>query len=38
MMEDMKSYFDRIDVKLSVFIDLKGIARWARTMPAVVED
>jgi hypothetical protein len=38
MMEDMKSHFDRIGIKLSGFIDLKGIARWARTIPAVVED
>jgi hypothetical protein len=38
MIEDMKSYFDRIEVKLSGFIDLKGIARWAKTTPIVVKD
>jgi len=38
MIEDMKSYFDRIGVKLSGFIDLKGIAQWAKTIPIVVED
>ena len=36
--EDMKSYFDRRGVKLSGFIDLKGIAQWAKTMPIVVKD
>ena len=38
MIEDMKSYFDRIGVKLSGFIDLKGIAQWAKTVSLVVED
>jgi hypothetical protein len=38
LMEDMKSYFERIGIRLSGFIDLKGIAQWARTMPVVVED
>jgi len=38
MVEDMKSYFDRIGVKLSGFVDLKGIAQWARTLPNVVEN
>ena len=38
MIEDMKSYFDRKGVKLSGFIDLKGIAQWAKTVPIVVEN
>ena len=38
MIEDMKSYFGRLGVKLSGFIDLKGIAQWAKTMPIIVED
>jgi hypothetical protein len=37
IVEDMKSYFERIGVKLNGFIDLKGIAQWARTIPVVVE-
>lgn len=36
--EVMKSYFDRMGVKLSGFIDLKGIAQWAKTIPAIVKD
>jgi hypothetical protein len=38
MIEDMKSYFNRRGVKLSGFIDLKGIAQWTKTMPIVVKD
>ena len=38
IVDDMRSYFERIGVKTSGFIDLEGIARWARTMPIVVED
>ena len=38
MMDTMKSYFDRIGVKLTGFIDLEGIAQWARTLPAIIED
>lgn len=38
IIDDMKSYFDRIGVKLSGFIDLKGIAQWAKTVPIVVEN
>jgi hypothetical protein len=38
IMDDMRSYFERIGVKTSGFIDLEGIAQWARTMPIVVED
>ena len=38
IVEDMRSYFERIGMKLTGFIDLKGIARWARTMPTVIED
>ena len=38
MIEDMKSYFGRLGVKLSGFIDLKGIAQWAKTIPAIVKD
>jgi hypothetical protein len=38
IIEDMKSHFDRIEAKLSRFIDLEGIAQWARTIPIVVED
>jgi hypothetical protein len=38
IIEDMKSYFDRLGVRLYGFIDLKGIAQWAKTMPIVVED
>lgn len=37
LVEDMKSYFGRIGVKLSGFIDLKGITQWARAMPKIVE-
>ena len=37
IVEDMRPYFERIGVKLSGFIDLKGIAQWARTLPVVVE-
>jgi Domain of unknown function (DUF4332) len=37
IVEDMRSYFERIGVKLAGFIDLKGIAQWARTIPVVVE-
>lgn len=37
IIEDMRSYFERIGVKLTGFIDLKGIAQWARTIPVVVE-
>ena len=36
--EVMKSYFDRIGVKLSGFIDVKGIAQWTKTIPAIVKD
>jgi hypothetical protein len=36
--EVMKSYFGRMGVKLSGFIDLKGIAQWAKTIPAIVKD
>ncbi len=36
--EVMKSYFDRMGIKLSGFIDLKGIAQWAKTIPAIVKD
>lgn len=35
--EDMKSHFDRIGLKLSGFIDLDGIAEWAKTIPKIVE-
>ena len=38
MIEDMKSYFNRIGVKVSGFIDLKGIAQWVKNMPIVVKD
>lgn len=38
IMEDMRSYFEGIGVKLSGFIDLKGIAQWARTIPIVIQD
>ncbi len=34
---DMRLYFKSIDVRLSGFIDLEGISRWARTIPTVVE-
>ena len=36
--EVMKSYFDRMGVKISGFIDLKGIAQWAKTIPAIIND
>ncbi|MFX0116719.1 MAG: DUF4332 domain-containing protein, partial [Candidatus Hodarchaeota archaeon] len=36
LMEDMKSYFEKLGVKLSGFIDLRGIARWAKTMPQLL--
>jgi len=38
IMEDMRSYFEGIGVKLSGFIDLEGIAQWVRTMPIVIQD
>ncbi len=38
IIEDMRSYFEGIGVKLSGFIDLEGIAQWARTIPVVVQD
>jgi hypothetical protein len=37
MRKDMKSYFDKMGVKLAGFIDLKGIAQWAKTIPIIVE-
>lgn len=37
VMEDMKAYFDKIGVKLSGFIDLKGIAHLAKIIPKIVE-
>ncbi|UCD26340.1 MAG: DUF4332 domain-containing protein [Candidatus Bathyarchaeota archaeon] len=37
VIEDMKAYFDKIGVKLSGFIDLKGITHWAKTIPKIVE-
>ena len=37
MIEDMKSYFSTIGVKLAGFIDLEGIQQWARTIPKIVE-
>jgi hypothetical protein len=36
--EDMRSHFEKMGTKLSGFIDLRGIAQWARTIPTVVED
>jgi hypothetical protein len=38
MMSDMKRYFDGLGVKVAGFIDLKGIAQWARTIPRIVEN
>jgi len=38
IIEDMRSYFKRMGTKLSGFIDLRGIAQWAKTMPDIVED
>jgi hypothetical protein len=38
IIEDMKLYFNRIGVTPSGFIDLKGIAQWAKTMPIIVEN
>jgi hypothetical protein len=38
IIEDMKLYFNRIGVKPSGLIDLKGIAQWAKTMPIIVEN
>jgi len=37
MMSDMKRYFDGLGVKIAGFIDLKGIAQWAKTIPRIVE-
>ena len=38
LVEDMRLYFEGIGIRLSGFIDLKGIARWAKTVPIVLED
>jgi len=38
IVEDMRLYFEWIGIRLSGFIDLKGIARWAKTVPIVLED
>jgi hypothetical protein len=38
IIEDMKSYFKRKGIKLSGFIDLKGIVQWAKTIPIIVKD
>ena len=37
MIKDMESYFRRLGVKPAGFIDLKGIAQWAKTIPRIVE-
>jgi len=37
--EDMKSYFDKVGIRLSrSFIDLEGISHWAKTIPRIVQD
>jgi len=38
IVEDMRSYFERIGIRLSGFVDLRGIAQWAKTMPIIVEN
>jgi predicted MPP superfamily phosphohydrolase len=38
IVEDMRSYFERIVIRLSGFVDLRGIAQWAKTMPIIVEN
>jgi len=38
IVNDMKLYFTRMGVKLSGFIDLKGIAQWAKTVPIIIEN
>jgi len=36
--EDMKSYFDKMGMRLSrSFIDLEGLIEWAKTVPKIVE-
>jgi len=37
MIKDMESYFRRLGVRPAGFIDLKGIAQWAKTIPKIVE-
>jgi len=37
MIDSMQSYFGKIGVKPTGFIDLEGIQRWANTIPRVVE-
>jgi len=34
---DMKSYFDKKEIKLGSFIDLTGLSEWARAIPKIVE-
>jgi len=35
--EDMKTYFDGKGIKLGPFIDIKGLACWARAIPKIIE-
>lgn len=36
--EDMKSYFNKVGIRLSrSFIELEGIVQWAKTVPKIVE-
>jgi len=37
IVKEMESYFRRLGVKTAGFIDLKGIAQWAKTIPRIVE-
>lgn len=35
--EDMKSYFNKVNIRLGYFIDLAGLIVWARTVPKIIE-
>jgi len=35
--EDMKSYFNKVGLRLGSFIDLAGLVEWAKTVPKIVE-
>ena len=35
--EDMKSYFDKMHIRLGSFIDIEGLVEWARAVPKIIE-
>ena len=35
--EDMKSYFNKMGIRLGSFIDLAGLVEWAKAVPKIVE-